>query len=107
MTRRTPFRASRRCTISRSETRRPSRRTTSPSLPAPAAATACPRIAAVHDQPVGNSSAVPTYYCAKLARDDGVDTLRGGDGGDELFGGKARYATHYLYSLYSDQPQPH
>ena len=68
--------------------------------------TAVPRIAAVHDQPFGNSSAVPTYYCAKLARDDGVDTLLGGDGGDELFGGNARYATQYLYSLYSDLPQP-
>ena len=66
---------------------------------------AIPRIAAVHDQPFGNSSAVPTYYCAKLARDEGVDTLLGGDGGDELFGGNARYATQYLYSLYGDLPQ--
>jgi asparagine synthase (glutamine-hydrolysing) len=65
---------------------------------------AIPRIAAVHDQPFGNSSAVPTYYCAKLAREDGVDTLLGGDGGDELFGGNARYATQYLYSLYGDLP---
>jgi asparagine synthase (glutamine-hydrolysing) len=67
---------------------------------------AIPRIAAVHDQPFGNASAVPTYYCAKLARDDGIDTLLGGDGGDELFGGNARYATQYFYSLYSDLPQP-
>lgn len=67
---------------------------------------AIPRLAAVHDQPFGNSSAVPTYYCAKLAREDGVDTLLGGDGGDELFGGNARYATQYFYSLYSDLPRP-
>jgi asparagine synthase (glutamine-hydrolysing) len=65
---------------------------------------AIPKIAAVHDQPFGNSSAVPTYYCAKLARGDGVDTLLGGDGGDELFGGNERYAKQYLYSLYSDLP---
>jgi len=65
---------------------------------------AIPLIAAVHDQPFGNSSAVPTYYCAKLARDDGVDALLGGDGGDELFGGNERYAKQYLYSLYSDLP---
>lgn len=65
---------------------------------------AIPLIAAVHDQPFGNSSAVPTYYCAKLARDDGVDALLGGDGGDELFGGNERYARQYLYSLYSDLP---
>ena len=66
---------------------------------------AIPQIAAVHDQPFGNSSAVPAYYCAKLARDDGVDTLLGGDGGDELFGGNQRYATQYLYSLFSDLPR--
>jgi asparagine synthase (glutamine-hydrolysing) len=36
--------------------------------------------------------AVPTYYCAKLARSAGVDLLLGGDGGDELFGGNDRYA---------------
>ena len=65
---------------------------------------AIPRIAAAHDQPFGNSSAVPTYYCAELARNDGVDTLLGGDGGDELFGGNERYAKQYLYSLYSDLP---
>jgi asparagine synthase (glutamine-hydrolysing) len=65
---------------------------------------AIPRIAAVHDQPFGNSSAVPTFYCAKLAREDSVSTLLGGDGGDELFGGNSRYATQYVYSLYSDLP---
>jgi asparagine synthase (glutamine-hydrolysing) len=65
---------------------------------------AIPRIAQVHDQPFGNASAVPTYYCARLAKDDGVDTLLGGDGGDELFGGNERYAKQYLYSLYSDLP---
>jgi asparagine synthase (glutamine-hydrolysing) len=65
---------------------------------------AIPQIAAVHDQPFGNSSAVPTFYCAKLAKSDGIETLLGGDGGDELFGGNERYAKQYLYSLYSDLP---
>jgi asparagine synthase (glutamine-hydrolysing) len=65
---------------------------------------AIPLIAAVHDQPFGNSSAVPAFYCAKLAKADGIDTLLGGDGGDELFGGNERYAKQYLYSLYSDLP---
>jgi asparagine synthase (glutamine-hydrolysing) len=63
-----------------------------------------PQIAAVHDQPFGNSSAVPTFYCARLAKQDGIATLLGGDGGDELFGGNYRYAKQYLYSLYSDLP---
>jgi len=66
---------------------------------------AIPRIAEVHDQPFGNSSSVPSYFCAKLAKDDGVNILLGGDGGDELFGGNQRYAKQYLYSLYSDLPR--
>ena len=65
---------------------------------------AIPSIAACFDQPFGNSSAVPTYYCAKLAKEDGVQTLLGGDGGDELFGGNTRYAEQRLYSLYSGVP---
>ena len=67
--------------------------------------TAVPLIAQVHDQPFGNASAVPAFYCAKLAREDGIETLLGGDGGDELFGGNERYAKQYLYSLYSDLPR--
>ncbi len=62
---------------------------------------AIPQIAAAHDQPFGNASAVPTFYCAKLAKADGIDTLLGGD---ELFGGNERYAKQHLYSLYSDLP---
>jgi len=68
-------------------------------------AAAVPRIADIYDQPFGNSSVVPTYFCAKLAKEDGVEVLLGGDGGDELFGGNARYAKQHLYSLYSDLPR--
>ncbi|MEP6701666.1 MAG: asparagine synthase C-terminal domain-containing protein [Betaproteobacteria bacterium] len=66
---------------------------------------AIPLVGAAHDQPFGNSSAVPAYYCAKSASADGIDTLLGGDGGDELFGGNERYAKQYLYSLYGDLPR--
>ena len=66
---------------------------------------AIPLIAQAHDQPFGNSSAVPTYYCAKFAKDDGIQTLLAGDGGDELFGGNQRYATQYLYALYEQLPR--
>jgi len=63
-----------------------------------------PRLAAFCDQPFGNASAVPTYYCAKLARSAGVDLLLGGDGGDELFGGNDRYAVQAMFSWYSRIP---
>lgn len=66
--------------------------------------TAIPKIAARYDQPFGNSSAVPAYYCAKMAKAEGVTTLLAGDGGDELFGGNERYAKQYIFSLYDNIP---
>lgn len=63
---------------------------------------AIPLIAQIHAEPYGNSSAVPTYYCARMAKSDGIAKLLAGDGGDELFGGNSRYATQRLFSLYSD-----
>jgi asparagine synthase (glutamine-hydrolysing) len=66
---------------------------------------AIPIVAAAYGQPFGNASAVPTYFCAKLAREDGVERMLGGDGGDELFGGNTRYAKQYQFSLYGLLPQ--
>ncbi len=65
---------------------------------------AIPSIAEVYDQPFGNASAIPTYFCARMAKADGVTRLLGGDGGDELFGGNARYAKQYQLSLYEKLP---
>ena len=62
-------------------------------------------VAASFDQPFGNSSAVPAYYCALRAREDGVTRLLAGDGGDELFGGNSRYATQRLYGAYGQVPR--
>jgi asparagine synthase (glutamine-hydrolysing) len=67
---------------------------------------AIPKLAEIYDQPFGNSSAVPTYFCARLAKSSGMALLLGGDGGDELFGGNERYATHHMFSLYEKLPQP-
>ncbi len=66
---------------------------------------AAPRIASHYDQPFGNASAVPAYYCAKLAHDHGVRRLLAGDGGDELFGGNERYAKQWLLGLYDRLPR--
>ncbi|SER75189.1 asparagine synthase (glutamine-hydrolysing) [Nitrosomonas sp. Nm51] len=66
--------------------------------------TAVPEIAAVFDQPFGNASAIPAFFCARMAKADGITRILGGDGGDELFGGNERYAKQYLFSLYSHLP---
>ncbi|HJT51735.1 MAG TPA: asparagine synthase C-terminal domain-containing protein, partial [Nitrosospira sp.] len=65
---------------------------------------AIPEVATVFDQPFGNSSAIPAYYCARMARSDGLSIMLGGDGGDELFGGNARYAKQHLFSIYEQAP---
>ncbi|MEM7041913.1 MAG: asparagine synthase C-terminal domain-containing protein [Pseudomonadota bacterium] len=58
------------------------------------------------DEPFGNASAVPSYYCADLARQQGHASLLGGDGGDEIFGGNERYAKDYLFQRYFGLPKP-
>ncbi|WP_317202240.1 asparagine synthetase B family protein [Janthinobacterium sp.] len=65
---------------------------------------AVPRIAQVFDQPFGNASAIPAYYCARMARADGVTRMFGGDGGDELFGGNERYSKQQVFALYERVP---
>ena len=62
------------------------------------------RIGSSYDEPFGNSSAIPTYFCAKLAKSDGVESLLAGDGGDELFAGNERYAIQKLFDVYERVP---
>ncbi|WFP50727.1 asparagine synthase C-terminal domain-containing protein [Methylomonas sp. EFPC3] len=66
---------------------------------------AVPAIAAYYDEPFGNSSALAAYYCAKLAKDNGVNRLLAGDGGDEIFAGNERYAKQMLFEGYHRLPQ--
>ena len=61
-------------------------------------------VAATYDQPFGNSSALPAYYCALQAKADGVTKLLAGDGGDELFGGNSRYAMQRIFGWYGMLP---
>ncbi len=65
---------------------------------------AIPRVAAYCDEPFGNASIVPAYLCARFAREDGIDTLLAGDGGDEIFGGNERYANQWVFELYARVP---
>jgi asparagine synthase (glutamine-hydrolysing) len=63
-----------------------------------------PKVAGSYDQPFGNSSAVPAWFCALRAREDGIDRLLAGDGGDELFGGNTRYAKQRIFGAYDRIP---
>lgn len=66
--------------------------------------TALPEIARGFDQPFGNSSALPAWFCAKMAAADGIECLLAGDGGDELFAGNERYAKQGVFRAYAHIP---
>ena len=70
------------------------------------AAQAFVEVAQYFDEPFGNSSAMAAYFCAKFAKEHGVDTLLAGDGGDELFAGNERYAKQKLFEYYAQLPSP-
>ncbi|MHB8785413.1 MAG: asparagine synthetase B family protein [Thauera sp.] len=65
---------------------------------------AMPLIAAAYDEPFGNASAAPTYFCARMAREHGIEVVLAGDGGDEFFGGNERYAKQGVFEHYRRVP---
>jgi len=65
---------------------------------------ALPQMIRCFDEPFGNSSAIPTYFCARLAAQHGVKVLLAGDGGDELFGGNERYLIDKIFEVYHNVP---
>ena len=62
-----------------------------------------PKLVWQFDEPFADSSALPTYYVCKLARQH-VTVALGGDGGDEAFAGYGRYAEALRWSRFDAVP---
>ncbi|MDP9347342.1 MAG: asparagine synthase (glutamine-hydrolyzing) [Actinomycetota bacterium] len=58
-----------------------------------------------HDQPFGDSSAIPTFLLAEMTRRN-VTVALSGDGGDELFAGYERFAAALAVDRYHVAPRP-
>tara|TARA_B100001750_G_C15514060_1_gene605681 strand:- start:208 stop:2103 length:1896 start_codon:yes stop_codon:yes gene_type:complete len=63
-----------------------------------------PHIVEMLDEPMADSSAVPTYYVSKLSKEF-VTVVLNGDGGDEVFSGYNRYGKTLLLSRLLKMPR--
>ena len=57
-----------------------------------------------YDEPYGDSSAIPSFYVAKLAKEK-ISVVLTGDCADELFGGYEKYLADYYVRKYLSYPK--
>jgi asparagine synthase (glutamine-hydrolysing) len=69
----------------------------------PQAANVLPKLVEHYGEPYADSSALPTYYLARLTREH-VTVALNGDGGDELFAGYDRYKLLGLFRAAARMP---
>ena len=64
-----------------------------------------PKLVWHYNEPYADSSALPSYYVAKMTRKY-VTVALNGDGGDESFAGYERYAQNKMFGYYDIMPLP-
>jgi asparagine synthase (glutamine-hydrolysing) len=72
---------------------------------APNAVEVLPRIVRHYGEPFADSSAIPSFYLAEMARRR-VTVALNGDGGDESFGGYSRYVAGLALARAASLPRP-